>query len=318
MDVTQRLANEIKNGTLDILVNDNSMGGKFPAKVRKYLRVEYEFEGKKFTVSTSEGQRLYIPPTQSAVWSLRKSFTVKGPITHATLYCTALGVYEMRLNGQPVGDHVLAPDWTDYAKRVRYQTYDVTPMMKPGDNALGGLVANGWYAGHLGNGGFQQYGKTPALLAQLEISYADGSTEQIATDASWKTSPSPILATDFMMGETYDARKEIIGWDQPGLIDTGWSPASTRTEADRLLESQVSPPVRQTGLLTPIHLTEPAPGQWTFDLGQNMVGVVRLKVTAPAGTILTLRHAEMLKPDGTVYTANLRTFGRHLHLQRWR
>ncbi|MGA2256398.1 MAG: family 78 glycoside hydrolase catalytic domain, partial [Thermoguttaceae bacterium] len=238
---------------------------------------------------------------------LRKAFSLAGkPVASARLYATALGLYEIRINGQRVGDHVLAPDWTDYRKRVRYQVYDVTSLLKQGDNALAALLGNGWYSGHIGNGGFQFFGKVPALLTQLEMTYSDGSVERVVSDASWKIHASPILASDFMLGESYDATKELPGWDSPGMNDVSWPMATVRKEPARLLQGQVMQPVRQTGELKPKSLNQPKSGRWTFDLGQNMVGVVRLKVSAPAGTKLTLRHAEMLNTDGTLYTTNLR------------
>jgi alpha-L-rhamnosidase len=239
---------------------------------------------------------------------LRKTFALAGKsVASARLYVTALGLYQVRINGQRVGDHLLAPEWTDYRKRVRYQVYDVSAMLKQGDNALAALLANGWYSGHIGNGGFRFFGGVPALLAQLEVTYSDGSVERVASDGTWRVHASPILSSDFMLGESYDARQEMAGWDQPGLDDKAWAAATPRKEPPRLLEGQVTQPVRQTGELKPKALAEPKPGRWTFDLGQNMVGVVRLKTSAPAGTKLTLRHAEMLNPDGTIYTTNLRS-----------
>jgi alpha-L-rhamnosidase len=230
------------------------------------------------------------------------------------LYVTALGVYEIHIDGKRVGDHLLAPGWTDYRKRIRYQAYDVTGLVGAGPNAIGAMVANGWYSGHLGNGGYQYYGKIPALLAQLEITYKDGSTERVITDTSWKSHAGPILSSDFMLGEGYDSRQELAGWDKPGLSETEWSPVSLHEDeptdkvkiADVPLDPQVSEPVRETGTIKPKALKETGPGRWTYDLGQNMVGVVRLKINAPAGTAVTIRHAEMLNPDGTIYTVNLR------------
>ena len=132
---------------------------------------------------------------------LRKSFELADkPVAKARLFATALGLYELRINGQRVGDHVLAPDWTDYRKRVRYQVYDVASLLKRGENAVAALLANGWYCGHIGNGGFQVYGKVPALLAQLEVTYADGSVERIVSDATWKVHASP------------DARHRFHAW----------------------------------------------------------------------------------------------------------
>jgi alpha-L-rhamnosidase len=237
---------------------------------------------------------------------LRKSFAVPAKVQRAVLYVTALGLYEVQLNGQRVGDHVLAPDWTDYRKRVRYQAYDVTSLLKTGNNALAALVANGWFSGHIGNGGYKFFGKEPAFLAQLEITGADGQVERVVTDDTWKAHASPIVASDFMLGEDYDSRLAIPGWDQPGLDESPWLPVQVRDESSRQLESQVMEPVRELCELKPKTLTEPKPGHWVYDLGQNMVGVVRLQVSAPAGTKITLRHAEMLNPDGTIYTTNLR------------
>ncbi len=227
-------------------------------------------------------------------------------VASARLYATALGLYEFHINGKRVGDHVLAPDWTDYRKRVRYQVYDVTSFLKTGKNAVAALLGNGWYSGHIGNGGFQFFGAEPALLAQLEVTCSDGSVERIETDASWRVHPSRILASDFFLGESYDATKEVAGWDAPGLNAKFWPTVSVREEPQRQIEAQVMQPVRELAELKPKALTEPKPGHWTFDMGQNMVGFVRLKVSAPAGSKITLRHAEMLNPDGTIYTTNLR------------
>jgi alpha-L-rhamnosidase len=306
VDVTARVAKLVKGNQLFIQVTNQSMGGDPSPQVKKKLLVEYELAGKNQTVTVEEDGTLAIPPETGRLPYLRHSFTAKSDLTRATLYVTALGLYEMHLNGRRVGNHVLAPDWTDYNKRVRYQAYDVTSLIKPGENALAGIIANGWYAGHIGNGGWHQYGYRPALLAQLELSYADGSTESVGTDGSWKRFDSPILSSDFMMGETCDARAEITGWAQPGFDDSRWSAVTVRDEPARPLDWQVSPPVCETGLIHPIALREPVPGHWVYDLGQNMVGVVRLNVSAPAGTKITLRHAEMLSPDGTIYTTNLR------------
>jgi len=228
------------------------------------------------------------------------------PIARARLYATALGLYQMNINGHRVGDILFAPEWTDYRKRIRYNVYDVTTLVKKGDNAIAGLIGHGWYSGHIGNGNYRLYGRVPALFAQLEVTYADGSREAVVTDESWKSADSPIRSSDFMLGENYDARAEVKGWDAPGLDDAAWKPAVVRREAAVPFEGSVTQPPRQVGEIQPKKLTEPKPGCWTFDLGQNMVGYVRLKVAAPAGTKVTIRHAEMLNPDGTIYTTNLR------------
>ena len=305
-DVTAALTRQVKANRLSVEVNNKTLEVDPAQNVVKRLRVDYELDGKSFTKEIDEHQRLVLPEEPAGVRYVRKPFALKSPVQRAVLYASALGLYEVHLNGQRVGDHVLAPDWTDYRKRVRYQAYDVTALLKQGDNAMGALLANGWFSGKIGNGANQFFGKVPAMLAQLEVTYADGRTERIATDASWKSHASPILASDFMLGEDYDARLEVKGWDQPGLDDAKWVSTTVRDESSRRLEAQVMEPVRKIIEIKAQAVSEPAPGCWTYDLGQNMVGVVRLKVSAPAGTKVTLRHAEMLKPDGTLYTKNLR------------
>jgi alpha-L-rhamnosidase len=248
----------------------------------------------------------WIVSNPSTLPYLRKSFELQSPVRRAVLYVTALGLYEVHINGQRVGDHVLAPDWTDYRQRVRYQTFDVTGLLKPGGNAMGALLADGWFSGHIGNGGYEFFGREPAFLAQLEVTYQDGQTERFVTDDTWKAHDSPILSSDFMLGEDYDARLEIEGWDQPGLDDSQWSAVRVRDESSLQVESQVMPPVRELCELHPKTIKASRGGSWIYDLGQNMVGVVRLKVSAPVGTRITLRHGEMLNSDGTLYTRNLR------------
>ena len=305
-DVAAIIQEAVKANRRDFVVGPATLGGDPAPNRSKVLRVEFSVGDQSASASFNEGQTLLLAAVVRPPGYLRRTFPVNSPVRTATLYVTALGLYETRLNGKRVGDHVLAPEWTDYNKRVRYQAYDVTSFLHTGDNALGALLADGWYAGHLGNGGFQQYGTVPALLAQLEITHADGNVERIVSDSSWKTHASPVLTSDFMLGENYDARAELPAWDLAGFDDKAWTPATVRDEKPRALDGQVTPPVRQTAERKPIALTEPAPGRWTFDIGQNMVGVVRLRVNAPAGTKITLRHAEMLNPDGTIYTTNLR------------
>ena len=307
LDVTAVLAARVTNQMLNVTVNNQALG-KDPARQHvKQLRVAYELDGKAFEKTVPEGQALVLPEEAAALRYLRKPFVAAQPVQRAILYASALGLYQLHLNGKRVGDYVLAPEWTDYRKRSRYQAYDVTGLVRRGENALGALLANGWYSGHIGNGGNQFYGKVPVLLAQLEVTYRDGTTERVVTDGSWKTHPSPILATDFMLGEDYDARLELAGWDQPGLDQSAWSPATVRAEPPRPLDGQVMEPVRQVAELRSKALKEVKSGAWVFDLGQNLVGVVQLKVRAPAGTRITLRHAEVLNPDGTLYTTNLRS-----------
>ncbi len=306
-DVTDIITRMLKDNSLSLRVGNEILGGDPAPNQFKQLRVSYTIDGEKHEAIAAENTTLNIPESVEPANCLRRDFTLGKPIAKARLYATALGLYELHLNGRRVGDHLLAPGWTDYSHRVRYQAYDVTAMVQSGANTLAGLVGNGWYCGHIGNGGFQAWGTAPALFAQLEVTYTDGSVDRVATDASWKVHTSPILSSDFMLGENYDARLEIAGWDRPGLDVSGWSAAAERAEPSRELDGQVDEPVRQTGELHPKAMTEPKPGRWTYDFGQNMVGFVRLKVSAPAGTQITLRHAEMLNPDGTLYTINLRS-----------
>ncbi|GIG91471.1 hypothetical protein Pen02_64070 [Plantactinospora endophytica] len=240
---------------------------------------------------------------------LRRGFRVDGTVTRARLYASALGVYELSLNGTRVGDHELAPGWTDYAKRVQYQSYDVTGQLRSGDNALGAMLGDGWYSGSIAWFGTDNYGPRPLLSAALVVDYADGRTETVRTDGSWRATPGPFLYTDLIHGETYDARRLPAGWDGPGFDDAGWTAATVGGDggATSRLVAQVDPPVRVTQELRAQTLTQPTPGTWIVDLGQNMVGKVRLRVDGPAGTTVRIRHAEVLNPDGTAYTANLRT-----------
>lgn len=255
-----------------------------------------------------------LPPTrpltdQNAPAYLRRAFSLEKPIAWATVYATARGIYTLHLNGQRVGDAHFAPGWTDYTKRIQYQTYDVTEMLQAGDNALGAVVADGWYAGYIGFGSKRaHYGEMPQLLAQIVLEYADGSRETLGTGEHWRGMSGPILSSDMLMGESYDARLEMPGWDTATFDTPSWRAVQVEAEHDPAVRraAQVDPPVRVTEELTPIGRTQPMPGSYLFDLGQNMVGWARLKVQGPAGTVVRLRFGEMLSPDGTLYADNLR------------
>ncbi|MDH4239767.1 MAG: glycoside hydrolase family 78 protein [Phycisphaerae bacterium] len=250
-----------------------------------------------------EKQDLVLPPPPY----LRRTFTVDKPIERATVYASALGLYELHINGERVGKDYFTPGWTDYAKRVYYQTYDVTNLLKSGDNAIGAILADGWYAGYLGFGKKREhYGSKPRLFAQLEVEYADGSMQTVVTDKSWKASYGPHLEADFLMGEIYDARRQMPGWSKPGFIDAAWKPVAVGAELKPLVQSYPGVTVRQTQQIKPVKITEPQIGAYVFDMGQNFAGWVRLKVEGKAGTKVVLRFAEMLNPDGTIYTTNLR------------
>jgi alpha-L-rhamnosidase len=305
-DVTKTLISHVKDNRLVIEVNNNALGNDPAPNRTKHLRVDYELDGKPAYKEIGENETLSIPSGPGGVKYLRKPFGLKPGVQRAVLYATALGLYEVHINGARVGDHVLAPDWTDYRKRVRYQTYDVTSLLRQGDNAIAAILADGWYSGRIGNGAKQFFGKTPAFFCQLELTYDDGSVQRIVTDDSWKSHAGPITSSDFMLGENYDSRLEIKGWDEPSLNADDWLAVKLRETPSIAMDAQVMEPVRQICELKPKTITEPKPGKWVYDLGQNMVGVARIKVSAPAGTEITLRHAEMLNQNGTLYTANLR------------
>ncbi|MEW1722426.1 alpha-L-rhamnosidase [Streptomyces sp. NPDC093109] len=250
--------------------------------------------------------RVTVPYSPAA--QLRQEFRLpRKSVARARLYATALGVYEAYVNGQRVSEDRLAPGWTDYHKRVQYQTYDVTGLLGTGANALGITLAAGWYAGSVGMFGPHQYGERPALMAQLEITYTDGSTERVVSDAGWRSIIGPVTSADLLMGEDYDARLETPGWTRAGFDASDWAAAEPVPATTAALVAAVDGPSRVETDLPARTVTEPKPGVFVFDLGQNMVGTVRLKVTGAAGTTVRLRHAEVLNPDGTLYTTNLRT-----------
>jgi len=242
---------------------------------------------------------------------VRKSFRLEKPIAQAVVRVTALGVCELRLNGCKVGDAHLLPGWTDYRKRVYFHTYDITDHLSEGENVVGGIVAPGWFAGYFGPFGDKgYYGHDAWFSAELTIHYTDGTVQSIQTDDTWRAIEGPILSADLLMGETYDARLEIPGWDKPGFNDSQWMPVQTLDPHEQLpAEIQPYPgvPVQTIAECPAVQITQPMPDHHVFDLGQNMVGVVRLKVHGPTGTEIVLKHGEMLNPDGTVYTENLRS-----------
>jgi len=291
--------------------------------------------------------KLYLSPARQ----YRKEFSSASghTVRRATIYATALGIYELYLNGRRVSDQWFAPGWTDYHKRAYYRAYDVTPMIKAGDNAIGAWVADGWYSGYVGFGlltgigteqiGRYTYGKTPSIMAQLEIEYDDGTRAVIGTDTTWKvTGAGPIRAADLLMGETYDARLEQPGWAAPGFADESWQQAILAADNGHpkatfyqfrnptkpgekpvvkgqpvdlgfkrpRLEAFPGDPVRITGQLEPVDVKKIEAGKYLYNMGQNFAGTIRLKVRGPAGQRITLRYGEMLYPDGRLMTENLR------------
>ena len=252
--------------------------------------------------------RLGSPLPTAAVVALRNSFRVTKRVVSARLYATALGAYKAYINGKPVGDQVLAPGWTDYRQRVFYQAYDVTSLLQDGKNAIGTYLAPGWYSTPLewiGQG--NNYGDTPnAFRAQLRIKYSDGTADWIVTDQSWKADTSPIISAEIYDGETYDARRLQPGWDTASFSDTKWHRVSSIAPQEPRILWQSFQPIRATQLIRPKTVTSPRRGIFIYDFGQNLAGVVRIRVQGPAGTDVRLRFAELLNPDGTLYVENLR------------
>ncbi len=288
--------------------------------------------------------KLFLPPAHH----YRKDFKTASPVVRATLYSSALGLGDLYLNGQRVTENYFEPGWSDYVQRAYYRTHDVTKLVRNGDNRLGAIVADGWYAGYVGysllvgygpqKNGRNHYGKTPALLAQLVLEHADGSREVVATDNTWETSgDGPVREADFLMGENFDASREDANWCVPASLPRQarspapawkWETAinagdngplkakffESGTQRDielgfqkpAKLATYTAPPIRVTQELAPKKITEPKPGVYLFDFGQNFAGNVRLSVKGEAGTKITLRYGEMLHPDGTLMTENLR------------
>ena len=238
---------------------------------------------------------------------LRRAFALKGTVRSARVYVTSHGLYELSINGKRVGEDVLTPGWTSYSTRLQYQTYDVTSLLRRGDNALGAILGSGWYRGQIGFRKHRNhYGDRLALLAQLEVTYTDGKTETVGSDAQWKASTGPIQSAEIYGGETYDARLEKAGWDAPGFDASSWKGVRIAEHAKDSLIAPDGPPVRRIEEVTPVKILTSPSGQTIVDMGQNMVGWVRLKVEGPAGTTVTLRHAEVLDQKGNFYTENLR------------
>lgn len=321
VDATEKVREIVvtKGGVLLVQASNENFGD--PAiGGGKRLEVVYEIVGKRYTASAPEGAFVTASENEAAAAPrvkrlqtprvLRRDFAVAAQPARATLYATALGLYELRLNGQRVGDALLTPEWTAYDKRVQVQAYDVTALLRTGLNALGANLGNGWYCGRVQGPppDICLYGCEPRLKAQLEIEFADGTRQTVATDENWLGSTDgPLRFSGIYEGETYDARKEMDGWDVPGFKpDARWQPALI----DRAVKAgdlvwQRSEPIHVTQELTPVAVTEPKSGVYVFDFGQCLVGWTRLKVQGEAGSTVEILFNEMLNPDGTVRRENL-------------
>jgi alpha-L-rhamnosidase len=244
---------------------------------------------------------------------LRKEFTCCKPVKSAFLYATAMGEYEARLNGQRVGDRYFTPEWTDYAKRVYYQVYDVSNQIHSGDNCLGAILGDGWYLGFLGPGDKirqRYYGNARKYSCMLRITFEDDSIEEICTDETWQLyEDGPIRKADHFMGATLDFTKDIPGWDNPTIDTSKWIAATIDKTIQIIPQAQRHEPVNIFTKIKPIAITEPKRGVYIINMGQNMVGWVEL--TIPRELIgsenrVQVRHGEMLELNGTLHTENLR------------
>jgi len=258
--------------------------------------------------SLGKGKNYHLPPAPY----LRKRINVREKIKDARLYVSALGLYEFYINGKRIGRDYLAPGWTDYNKRVYYQTFDVTDELQTGRNVLGSILSYGWYAGYIGYAllnhlpkvkGF--YGDVPALIAQIKVVYENGTSEIFATDETWKADYGPIVESDILEGETYDAQKEFSNWDRPRFNDSSWKQAEIIYTSARNLECSPGVPVRITGTIKPKSIKK-FNNDYIFDMGQNFAGVAKLKIKGDAGDTIVMRYSEMLYPDGSLMTKNLR------------
>jgi len=248
-------------------------------------------EGKSYGESTSSDP---VHGTRKMPYGylLRKEFSVDKDIARARVYVSGLGYYELRINGNKVGDSVLDPGWTDYKKRVLYSTYDVGEHLKKGENAVGIMLGNGRYIEAYGYG-------PPKTILQLNIEFTDGTSKNIVTDETWKTGQSPITENSIYNGEIYDARLEGLGWDTSLYDDSDWDTARIADEPSGKLVSQASfPPIKITKIIQPMKITNPSPDVYVYDFGQNFTGWVRLCVSGPRDTTIKLRHAELLDEDG--------------------
>lgn len=259
----------------------------------------------------STGDRVFrITIPEEAPPTLRKQVTLGSDIVRARAYVSALGLYELHVNGRRIGSDMFAPGWTDYSRRVKYQTFDVTSAVQSGTNTLGAMLADGWYAGTVGGAGRYLYGARPAFLMQLEVTYGDGRTATLVTDTSWKgTREGPVRSADIYMGESYDARKLLTGWSANGYDDSGWASAVAHggTGSSSPLVPQTHPPTRAHDLVPAVSVRSLGSGRYVFDLGREIGGVVRLEISGTAGQQVTLRHAPRLLPSGELDVGMLRT-----------
>ncbi|PHN08275.1 glycoside hydrolase family 78 protein [Flavilitoribacter nigricans] len=264
-------------------------------------------------LNTSDWQAEWIEPKQDTLqdgpaYLLRKDFSLNRNIASARAYVSARGLYELFLNGRKVGDEVFTPGWTVYHDRIQYQVFDVTDLVQRGENAVGIHLGDGWFRGALGwMDNWAIYGKAVGAICQIEVTYTNGQQATIVTDGSWKSSQEgPIVLNSIYNGETYDARKEMNGWNEAGFNMKDWDDVTVADHSKEVLIATETVSVRKIEEIQPVKVWKTPKGTLVADLGQNLVGWIKLKVEGPAGTTVTIRHAEVLDKYGEFYTENLR------------
>lgn len=243
--------------------------------------------------------------TAPPVSYMRKEFLLNSHIAKARIYASAQGIYQLKLNGEQVSDEYFAPGWTSYHNRIQYQVYDITHLLRPGNNALGIILGDGWFRGHI-HAKRNQYGDKVRAILQLEVTYTDGSREVIATDGSWKSCTGPILKSDFYHGEIYDARLELTGWDKPGYTDTHWKGVLEQEVDKNILIASETQPMRITQSIRPVRKIITPRNETVIDFGQNITGWVSFSLKGKAGERIRLQFAETLNKEGNFFRENLR------------
>ena len=242
---------------------------------------------------------------------LRREFEVDGPVRQARLYVTALGLHDVRLNGQPIADDLLAPGWTPYDERLLADVHDVSARLRPGRNVLVARLGDGWYRGRIGWGPGDDrchYGRDVALIAQLEWETEDGASHRLVTDGSWSATTGEIRSADLYDGSVIDLRERLDGIDAPGSAPGAWRPVAIVPFDPSVIEPRTAPPVRVVERWDAILPSErPRDGVWRLDGGQNISGFLRLRVRGERGDEVVVRHAEVLEPGGALHTRALRS-----------
>jgi alpha-L-rhamnosidase len=269
----------------------------------KWISAPKVYDWQRFVAARKQAIKAGEDEDPDAAPEFRKSFSFTKEIAQARLHISGVGFNIPYINGQRIGDHVLDAAFTRYDKTVLYSTYDVTPVLHPGENVLGVVLGNGWYnmvSKDVWGFDHAPWKNVPALMAQLEIVFRDGSVALISSDETWKVAPGPIIFNSIRQGESYDARKETPGWSAAGYKDQQWVQPLVVSGPAGELRAQMVEPVKITDSLVAKAITEPKPGLYVFDMGRNIAGFARIDIVAPAGTVITLKYGERLAVDGRV------------------